>query len=83
MNFILHKINQYLLNKSFNKAKAEADNEHAATGRKVFVILFDKDFIAITKQRLKSLKAAGKISHADVDGIEKRALYTAYKNHNS
>lgn len=80
MNFLLHKINQYLLNKSFKKAKGEADLEHKETGRKVFVILFNKDFTAITKQRLKALKVAGKISHADVDGIEKRALYTAYKN---
>lgn len=77
MKFIIHHINQWLLNRSFNKAKAEADKEHSETGRKVFVILYDRDFVAITKKRMKRLRALGRLSDEQLKGIEKRAVYTA------
>lgn len=79
MNIFQKVLNNYLLNLSYKKAVKEADKEHAETGRKTFVILYDRDFMAITKKRMKKLRAAGMLGNDAMKGIEKRAIYTAGK----
>ena len=79
MNILQKIINNYLLNLSYKKAIKEADKEFKEYGRKTFVILYDRDFIAITKKRMEQLRKAGKLGNDELKGIEKRAIYTAGK----
>ena len=79
MNILQKIINNYLLNLSYKKAIKEADKEFKETGRKTFVILYDRDFMAITKKRMKLLRKSGKLKNDDLKGIENRAIYTAGK----
>jgi hypothetical protein len=61
---------------TYRKAVKAANKENALTGRKVFVVLFKGEFIALTKKKLKKLRAAGQMSNDAVKQIEKFAVYS-------
>jgi len=62
--------------KTYRKAVKTANKEHAETGRKVFVVLFKGEFVALTKKKLKQLRASGQMSNDAVKQIEKFAVYS-------
>jgi hypothetical protein len=63
--------------KSFRKAKKLADKEHKETGRKVFVVLLNGEFIALTKRKLKNMRRNGLVHNDTVKQCESLAVYVA------
>ena len=74
---LLASIQLWARKRSYRIAKSQADKEHAATGRKVFVVLYKGEFIALTKKRLKLMRKASIIHNQTLKHIENIAVYTA------
>lgn len=74
---ILYRIQMWGRRRSFRKARKEAIKENKATGRKVFVVLYEGEFIALTKRKLKNMRANKVISNDIMQQVEKVAVYVA------
>lgn len=78
MKKLLYRIQLWARRRSYRRAVKQADKEHAKTGRKVFVILFEGEFIAVTKRRLKQLRRKRTSLPKDfAQQCEKKAVYVA------
>jgi hypothetical protein len=75
MKKLLFHIKMWARRRSFRKAKKQADKEHATTNRKVFVVLYNGEFIALTKRRLKQMRRNGLINNDTVKQCESIAVY--------
>lgn len=74
---ILYHIQMWARRRSFRKARKEAIKENKATGRKVFVVLYQGEFIALTKRKLKNIRKNKVISNDVLQQAEKVAVYVA------
>ena len=77
MKSILYRIKMWARRRSYRIAVKQADKEHAKTKKKVFVVLYQGEFIALTKRRLKTLRRNKEISNDVVKRAESIAVYTA------
>jgi hypothetical protein len=74
---VLEAIQVWARRRSYRRAVKQADKEHKETGRKVFVVLFEGEFIALTKRRLKQSRRSKGLSLDMIQHIERCAVYVA------
>jgi len=77
MKLIIAWLQLWSRKKTYKAAVKKADEIHAETNAKVFVILYKGEFIAVTKRRLKNMRKHKLISTEALDNVEKHAVYIA------
>ncbi len=77
MKLIIAWLQLWSRKKTYRIAVKKANEINAETGAVVFVILYNGEFIAVTKRRLKNMRKQKLISTDAIDNIAKHAVYTA------
>lgn len=74
---LLDRIQIWARRRSYRQAVKSAVKENRKTGRKVLVVLYQGEFVALTKRRLKKWRKAGIGSKDFVAKCEKHAVFIA------